>query len=319
MIVVVSFHDNAHVRPVMEHLTRPAVVVDVADFPGRSRLDVRFGDCDGACDRMVLTDPEGRVVAADEVGAVWYRRERPLGLDPALTDPTSRMFAWSESHEAITGFWRGLDCFWMNRPAADEVAQRKIRQLQLARQVGLPVPETLITNDPEKARQFVVEHDEGGVVRKAFRNIAEAPRSTELVSTEDLARIDDVRYAPVTFQAFVPATLDLRVIVVEDDVFATAIRSQPEFSTDYRMGLGSAELSAYDLPDSVSSALLELHQRLGLAYGASDFRVTPEGQHVFLEVNPGGEYLFATERTGQPVPQAIAASLDRHDRQHRAA
>ena len=52
------------------------------------------------------------------------------------------------------------------------------------------------------------------MIRKAFRNIQEAPRSTELVTVADLARIDDVRFAPVTFQSFVPAELDLRVIVV---------------------------------------------------------------------------------------------------------
>ena len=34
----------------------------------------------------------------------------------------------------------------------------------------------------------------------------------------------------------------------------------------------------------------------------------------FLEVNPAGEYLFASQRTGQPIPQAIAAALERHDR-----
>ncbi len=242
-----------------------------------------------------------------------------MELDPALTDPTSRLFAWSESTEALTGFWRALDCFWMNPPAGDEVAQRKLRQLQLARQVGLEIPATLVTNDPRLARSFVEKHlAQGGpgVIRKAFRNIAEAPRSTEMVTAADLARIDDVRFAPVTFQEFVPAELDLRVIVVEDEVFAVAIRSTAEFQTDYRMGIGSAQFSPWTLPDDVTSALLELHRRLGIVYGASDFRVTPDGRHVFLEVNPAGEYLFATERTGQPVPQAIAAALDRHDRGH---
>jgi D-alanine-D-alanine ligase-like ATP-grasp enzyme len=106
------------------------------------------------------------------------------------------------------------------------------------------------------------------------------------------------------------------VIVVEDEIFAAAIRSQPEYQTDYRMGIDSAEFSPYTLPNDVASALLELHHRLGLTYGASDFRVTPDGEHVFLEVNPAGEYLFASERTGQPVPQAIAACLERHDRDH---
>lgn len=313
MILITSFHNNPHVEAVLRFVSRPAVVFDVADFPARAKLDVRFGD---GGDRLRLVADGVQPIPIEEIGAVWYRRERPMDLDPALTDPTSRLFAWSESTEALTGFWRALDCFWMNPPAADEAGQRKIRQLQLARRVGLAVPETLITNDPLAARAFAAGHLDSGLIRKAFRNIAEAPRATARVTAADLARIDDVRFAPVTFQEYVPADLDLRVIVIEDEIFAAAIRSAPEYQTDYRMGIGSAEFFAYELPDTVAAALLELHRRLGLVYGASDFRVTPDGQHVFLEVNPAGEYLFASERTGQPVPQAIAACLERHDREH---
>jgi len=315
MILIVSFHDNPHVQAVLQHVRRPVTVFDVADFPSRASLEVSFGN---GADRLRLMADGRSEIAIEDVGAVWYRRERPLGLDPALTDPASRLFAWSESTEALTGVWRALDCFWMNPPAADEAGQRKIRQLQLARRAGLSVPDTLITNDPSSALAFAVEHLERGVIRKAFRNISEAPRPTALVTAEDLARIGDVRYAPVTFQQFVPAVLDLRVIVVEDEIFPAAIRSGPEYRADYRPGIGSAEFSPYTMPDDVASALLALHRRLGLVYGASDFRVTPDGEHVFLEVNPAGEYLFASERTGQPVPQAIAACLERHDRGHRS-
>lgn len=313
MILVVSFPGNEHVERVREHLTRPARFFDVADFPSRTSLEVRFSD--DADDVMVLLPVGEEPVHLDEVGAVWLRRVRPMELDPALRDPTSRLFAWSESSEALQGLWQATDCFWMNPLAADEAAQRKVRQLQVARAVGLSVPRTLITNDPALAHQFVMSTP-GGVVRKAFRNIAQAPRETALVGIDDLARIRDVAYAPVTFQQYVPADVDLRVVVVEDDVFAAAIRSEPEYRTDYRSGLGSAEFSVHQLPDQVASGLVELHKRLGLVYGASDFRLTPEGQYVFLEVNPAGEYLFASQRTGQPVPQAIAACLDRHDRAH---
>ncbi|MDH3745365.1 MAG: hypothetical protein OES47_09715 [Acidobacteriota bacterium] len=30
-----------------------------------------------------------------------------------------------------------------------------------------------------------------------------------------------------------------------------------------------------------------------------------------------GEHLFISQRTEQPIPQAIAASLERHDAEHR--
>jgi glutathione synthase/RimK-type ligase-like ATP-grasp enzyme len=308
--LVVSFRDNPHVEAVLEHLRRPWVVIDVADFPTRAALNVAFSRDE---ELVSLRLADGTVVRSETVGAVWYRRERPMEIDPLITDPRARLFAWSESNEAFTGFLRTLHCYWMNPPAADEEAQRKIRQLQLARAVGLPVPETCITNDPTVAREFVLRHPSDGVVRKAFRNIREAPRPTKVVNAADRDRLDDVRYAPVTLQEYVPALLDLRVLVVEDEVFTAAIRSAPEYQVDYRPGIGSAEFSAYALPDEVANALLELHRQLGLVFGASDLRVTPDGAHVFLEVNPGGEYLFASERAGLPVPEAIAAALARHD------
>jgi hypothetical protein len=79
----------------------------------------------------------------------------------------------------LTGFWRAgrpLD----EHAAADEAGQRKIRPLQLAKRVWLSVPDTVITNDPSKAREFVAKHIDSGLIRKAFRSIAEAPRSTTI-------------------------------------------------------------------------------------------------------------------------------------------
>ncbi|MGH8337368.1 MAG: hypothetical protein ACRETL_11240, partial [Gammaproteobacteria bacterium] len=63
----------------------------------------------------------------------------------------------------------------------------------------------------------------------------------------------------------------------------------------------------------VAGRLRELMRRLDLKFGAVDFRVTPDGEHVFLEVNPAGEYLFVSNRIDLPIPQAIAAALDRAD------
>ena len=248
---------------------------------------------------------------------MWYRRISPLGLHRDLVDQTARLFAWSEANEAMLGVWYSIDCFWMNRPTADEVSQRKIRQLQVARGLGLSIPETLVTNDPAAAREFIGRHGPGNVVRKAFRNIPQAPRTTALVSEQDLALIESVCYTPVIFQRFVPADVDLRVTVIEQEVFAAAIHSEPAYRADYRIGLETARVVPYELPASVAASLLDLMKVLEINYGAIDLRVTPEGEHVFLEVNPAGEYLFISHRTGQPIPAAIAASLERHDRSGR--
>jgi glutathione synthase/RimK-type ligase-like ATP-grasp enzyme len=311
MILIVSFPDNEHVEQVLQHLTLPSIVVDTASFPVELGLSASLNR-ERECLRFDL--PGLGPTCLCKVGAVWHRRIRPFVFHDDLLDSTARLFAWSEANEALLGVWYSMGCFWMNPPLADEVSQRKIRQLQVARSVGLSIPDTLVTNRPEEARAFIERHGPGRVVRKAFRNISQAPRQTLIVGPEELACLDSVRYTPVIFQEFVPARLDLRVTIVEDEIFAASIASEPGYAADYRPGLGSATVQPYALPPIVAEQLLRLMRVFGLQYGAIDLRVTPDGDHVFLEVNPAGEYLFISKRTEQPIAAAIAASLQRHDR-----
>jgi glutathione synthase/RimK-type ligase-like ATP-grasp enzyme len=311
MILIVSFPNNEHVEEVRRHLTAKSVMVDTASFPVSLGLSTTLSK---GRENMRFLLPGGEDVCLCEIGAVWYRRVSPYGFHEDLRDPTARLFAWSEANEALLGVWYSLDCFWMNPPIGDEISQRKIRQLQVARQVGLSIPDTLITNEPAAAREFIEVHGVGHVVRKAFRNIAQAPRETHLLRDEDVALLDTVRFTPVIFQRFVPADLDLRVTIVENEVFAAAIESEARYLADYRPGLASAKVTPFALPPAVTEKLLALMKILNLNFGAIDLRVTPDGDYVFLEVNPAGEYLFISKRTNQPIPAAIAASLEHHDR-----
>ena len=47
---------------------------------------------------------------------------------------------------------------------------------------------------------------------------------------------------------------------------------------------------------------------LGILFGAFDFIVTPEGEHVFLEVNPAGQFLWVEE--ANPELRLLAPFVD---------
>jgi glutathione synthase/RimK-type ligase-like ATP-grasp enzyme len=202
----------------------------------------------------------------------------------------------------------------VNPPASDEIAHHKPLQLARAQEVGLPVPRTLITNDPDDARRFVDEVGPGRTVYKTFVATEENWRETRIIRSEEVALLDSVRLAPVIFQEYVAAVADLRVTVVGDRLWPTQIvAGGSSYAVDYRMDMGAAEFSPTHLPDDVAEKLMLLMKRLDLVYGAIDLRRTPEGEHVFLEVNPAGEWLFVEERTGQPLTAAMAdllAALD---------
>jgi glutathione synthase/RimK-type ligase-like ATP-grasp enzyme len=98
--------------------------------------------------------------------------------------------------------------------------------------------------------------------------------------------------------------------VVGDAVYAAAVHSQEmEYRHDYRMHLDQVRIEATELPDDVTDMLLSFMRRLGLMYGAIDMRRTPDGDHIFLEVNPAGQWLFVEQRTAQPIAARIADLL----------
>jgi glutathione synthase/RimK-type ligase-like ATP-grasp enzyme len=223
-----------------------------------------------------------------------------------VTDPQVNLFTANEWSEATNGLWQLLDARWMNNPTADDAASRKARQLRVAAEVGLQVPRTLITSDPERARGFIEHIAPARAIYKTFSCTHAIWRETRLLGPDEMTHLDAVRVAPVIFQEFIPAECDLRITAVGGTLFAAAIRSVADGLIDFRMSVGDAALSVEQLPRQLTDRLRKLLQRLGLVYGAIDVRRTPDGQYYFFEVNTAGEFLFIEERTGQPIARALA-------------
>jgi glutathione synthase/RimK-type ligase-like ATP-grasp enzyme len=313
VILVVSHPGDDHARGVLEvldGLEHQVVVVDTGQFPVRAALTQRFGTGPPGFELHV----DGRTIDLGRCRAGWWRRPLPFALDPDI-DAEVASFTYGECHEAVAGLWAALDLAWVNPPELDERAHHKPYQLAVATEVGLPVPTTVITNDPEAARRFVDAHGAHHTVYKTFVATEEHWRETRVLRDGELELLDRVRLAPVIFQELVPAVADVRVTVVGERMFATAISPAPGgYQVDYRMDLAGADFRPTELPGETEKGVRALMQRLGLLYGAVDLRRTPEGGHVFLEVNPAGEWRFVEERTGQPITEAVAHLLVELDR-----
>lgn len=317
MILVVSHDADDHAARVIGALDAAghrSLLVDTARFPRSLALCERFDE--GRPSFGLSMNGNGSVDLA-ECRAGWWRRPQPLTLHDGLA-PDVTPFTYSECHEAVAGLWAALDLTWVNPPEADEVAHHKPYQLATALAVGLPVPRTLITNDPDEARAFIDEVGLGRVIYKTFLATEQHWRETRVVGAAELSTLDALRFAPVIFQEFVPATVDIRVTAIGTELFATAISTAPgSYEFDYRMDLGGAVFEPTQLRPATKRKILALMKRLGLHYGAIDLRRTPDGGEIFLEVNPAGEWLFVEDRSGQPITAAMAGMLKRLDRARR--
>lgn len=191
----------------------------------------------------------------------------------------------------------------VNRAEPQGSNASKPYQAQMIRRFGFDSPETLISNDPDAIRAFRLEHK-----RIIFKSMSGVRSIVREFDDGDDARLDDVRWCPVQFQAYVPG-VDMRVHVIGDECFATEIISD---RTDYRYARqhgGSAELAAVELDDGLHARCVSLSRGLGLAFAGIDLRRTTNGLVYCFEVNPCPAFSYYEANTGQPIAAAVARYL----------
>ncbi len=309
MILIISYPEEDHTIAVAEQLRqmgRDFAEINLGDMPARRGFSFSWPPAQGTGH---LVDGVDGVIDLAQTRAVWWRRVQAFTIDPAITRHDQRIFAESETSQAVIGVLDTLDCAWVNPRGADEAAHRKPLQWSAALACGLNVPRTFVTTKPDDARAFLASLKGARAVYKPFLASIEDWRETRIVEPSDVERLDAVRYAPVLFQEYVSG-VDIRVTVIGDRVFAAEIDARKtSYPYDMRMVVGEADVRPVTLPSEVERALLALHRRLGLVYGASDFRRTDDGHYHFFEVNPAGQWLFVEKRTGLQITTAIAEHL----------
>ena len=226
-----------------------------------------------------------------------------------------------EASAAVHGMLASLNAFRVDHLHYIRQAENKQLQLQIARELGLDTPRTLTTNDPAAVRAFA-KSCEGEMVTKMLSSFAIYDEGKELVvftnavKPEDLADLSGLSLCPATFQELLPKALEIRATVVGQRVMSAAVDSQlsARAAHDWRRdGLRMLkEWRPYQLPLEVEEKILRLMDYFSLNYGAIDIILTPDGKHVFLELNPCGEFFWLERSPGLPISDAIADLLLGH-------
>jgi glutathione synthase/RimK-type ligase-like ATP-grasp enzyme len=286
----------------------PVLRVNTEDYPFSGRLDYR----PGSSERNLFSE----LIGAAEFRSIWYRRmrvpARPEGMDEGVYD-----FCLRESRNALLGGILGRSCRWMSRPDAIWKAEFKPFQLEIAAELGLSIPNTLISNVPDSVLAFF-DSCHGQMIAKPVRgghivqNGVEYAVYTTKVSPKDVEDLEDVSLSPSIYQELVPKRFDIRVTVVGRKIFAVAIDSQsdPDASVDWRR-TSNPKLPhhAVELPADMESKILALMDAMNLQFGAIDLVLTPDGQYIFLEINPNGQWLWLDDMLSLGISSEIAEWL----------
>ncbi|WP_400766952.1 hypothetical protein [Methylosinus sporium] len=307
MILIIAEETDMHALAVARALyeMKPSMqvtIVDAQEFPARSMIEI-------GTNYWSMKTLDGRVVSSSEVSSIWWRRALAHDISKSVRDPTARSFSANESAHAFRSIAHWPSYRVVNNVERERIASYKPLQHHIACNIGLKMPETIVTNDPKSVLDFYKEHK--NIIYKVMTSPISMFAETRRFDESDLEALQSLTHAPVIFQKEITKTRDIRVTVVGKDVFTASVKGKLQrgkILPDWRLD-ATAECTQIDLPPDILSRILDLTGELGLDYAAVDLIEDVGGEIFFLEVNPSGQFLFVEIDTGQPISRSIAELL----------
>lgn len=250
----------------------------------------------------LILQANGVAVEPEQVTGIWLRRPRPIRF--AAPDPAEAAHAAREWSEALEGFLAHVPLTsWVNHPSVNSAASRKLEQLTRARQHSLRIPSTIVTQDPDIAISFLQRHGRVIVKPLSFGYVErDTPTGDSIVFTHSISTADilkhgsEIRACPVLLQEEIDKSADVRVNYIDGRTHATRLTRADSSSRQIvdirRDNMNGVSYDTIPLPTGVGTAIHALMTSYGLRFAALDFAIDDEGNWIFFEVNPNGQWAW---------------------------
>jgi len=304
-VLIATYPADIHATVVADAINsrgHEAVLWQGADFPTRQEASILLDN--GAAPAWEVSGPLVSMTSEEPFDVVWYRRPVIEPVLPEEMHPGDRVVAHRECSIFSRNLWQLIapDAFWINPRGSRQRSSAKALQLQEALAVGLQIPPTLCSNDPSRIRNFIATN-EGETVFKPFypaqwlTETGSVLTFTSSVSLEDLPDDDILRLTPGIFQRRVPKDYELRLTYMGSHLVAAKLLSQeiPCARLDWKLAFTDLRVVPIEIPPALDRACRRLLRRLGIVFACLDVIVTPRGEHVFVEINEMGQFLWLEE------------------------
>jgi hypothetical protein len=304
-VLIITNEIDIHADAVVLEVNKrnvPVIRFHPDDFPHACSVSIEVQD--GSIEGEIVTS--SRTVAFKDICAAWYRR--PQSLFAGSGHPLSTQlnnYVKGQSMLTLRALCESLQTLWVCHPHKLQRADIKALQLAEASKAGLKTPRTLISNRPAKAAAFI---DQLGETECAIKPLIPTGVQNEegyrLPLTTTLPKghpLDSVALAPNIFQPYVSKAAELRCVVIGKKIFSAKINSQANASTSKDWRGGDYQMEPFSLPEQVETSLLRLMDSFGINFASQDMILTPEGEFVFLELNPNGQWLWLERDLGFPL------------------
>ncbi|WP_234344404.1 ATP-grasp domain-containing protein [Streptomyces sp. WM6372] len=244
-------------------------------------------------------------IAVEDAELLWWRRPKMDQETTAHGGTThERGLVNNDCRGALGGAlaatFRGQ---WISPPQATDRASDKLYQLSVAREAGFRVPRTLVSQSREDVIAF--SRRVGRTIVKPVVGARGPALYTRWLDAPDTIPVSSFEICPAMYQEYVEGRRHIRLNCFGEQMYAALIETD---ALDWRPDL-NVPMSCWPIPDDLRRKVGTVLHRLGLRMGVIDLKLTPEGEPVWLEVNPQGQFLFLEPLTGEPLTEHFADFL----------
>lgn len=297
-ILILGSPQDPHAVHIYQALMQVGVTVaylDLRQFPSKLRMSWQPDTGEG---RFIL--PEGPQLQFKEIKSVFWRSIGQVHVHP-LKEIEQQRIAYQDTLSTVRSLLQICPARWINSWQAYQSHQEKPLQLYQAKQLGLTIPDTLISNDPHQVQEFV-QSQEKAIFKPVYGGAHPQIVTQEHLDGRRLSQVLSI--SPVTIQAYVPGT-NIRSYVIGESVYSAEIRTR---ALDFREDR-QAELLPLKVPPVIEAQCRAIAQKCLLRWTAIDWRLTPAGEYVFLEANPSPMFIHFENKTGFPITQELLKIL----------
>jgi hypothetical protein len=304
--VVIGSLDDQHVDRVVRRLpARSTVVVDAESLP---RVLVHVDD-----EQTVAKDLTGHPVtigSSTDESRGWIRRLSPGTWDHGAVIGSRRAAELAAQLACLSLILRDPTIEWLTPVDTQLSSENKMLQARAARAAQISSPIAIIGGSPEYLELRLGSHavvkplgpgnyEEGGTQHVVY---------TQLVATNSLTRLDTLNPSFLT-QELVHTERHLRIVTVANRTWG-AVLPASGLPLDWRRSdAAHSSFVPYDLTAGEVDGAQRIAQQLGVRYSAQDWLYTVDGEVTFIDLNPGGQWLFLPAEIAEQITAELAKWL----------
>jgi hypothetical protein len=189
----------------------------------------------------------------------------------------------------------------------------KLEQLEIARNTGLKIPMSMISNSKKKLEASILKGVQ--IITKSIQENAFYQESASLhydLKVQELSRSEmDDFFFPSMFQEGIKKSIEIRTFYLDGSFYSIAmlLSASEQRVVDYRLATDSIRYARYKLPETIEMKVTAFMKCIGLTCGSIDLMMATNGEYYFLEVNPTGQIGWVSDYGNHCLEEKIAKYL----------